>query len=108
MPAVTFGRSNSAIAMPRSSLRASGRAASRFRTGEIGVEAAGGEAGNRAACERCEKAGRPRRLNELLQHDSNEPAIALCRKCVHLLRYADARAWRWFREYRDRLCQEKL
>jgi hypothetical protein len=36
-----------------------------------------------AACARCGKAGRPRQLNELLQHDENEPVIVLCNQCVH-------------------------
>ncbi len=58
-----------------------------------------------AACARCGKAGRPRQLNELLLFDRDEPVIALCGKCVHLLRCADAKTWKGFREYRDRLTQ---
>jgi excisionase family DNA binding protein len=56
-----------------------------------------------AACAHCGNVGKPRQLNELLERDRNEPAIALCDQCVRLLKYADARTWEWFREYRDRL-----
>jgi hypothetical protein len=59
------------------------------------------------ACAHCGNAGKPRQLNELLEFDRDEPAIVLCRQCVHLLKYADTRTWKWFREYRDRLSQDK-
>jgi hypothetical protein len=60
-----------------------------------------------ATCARCGKAGKSRQLNELLRFYRDEPVIVLCGQCVHLLRYADARTWKWFREYRDRLSQGK-
>jgi hypothetical protein len=41
----------------------------------------------------------PLLLDELLQHDKNEPTIALCDQCVHALKYADARTWKWFLRY---------
>ena len=33
--------------------------------------------------------------------------ISLCGECLHLLKYADASTWKWFREYRDRLIKMK-
>jgi hypothetical protein len=60
-----------------------------------------------AACARCGNAGKQCQLNELLQIDKHEPAVALCDQCLRLLKYADARTWEWFREYRERLSQEK-
>jgi hypothetical protein len=59
-----------------------------------------------AACAYCGGSGKPRQLNELLEFDTDEPIIALCNKCLHSLKYADARTWKWFREYRDRLRQK--
>lgn len=56
-------------------------------------------------CARCGNAGKPRQLNELLQFDMDEPVIVLCGQCFHLLRFADAIIWKWFRKYRDRLSQ---
>ena len=56
-----------------------------------------------AACARCGKAGKPRQLDELLQHNKSAPIVVLCNQCVHALRYADARTWEWFRRYRARL-----
>ena len=58
-------------------------------------------------CARCGKVGRPRQLDELLQRNRNEPVMVVCNQCVYMLKYADARKWKWFREYRDRLSQEK-
>lgn len=55
------------------------------------------------ACARCGNPGKPRRLNELLKSDANEPVIALCDRCLRLLKYADARTWEWFRRYREGL-----
>jgi hypothetical protein len=55
------------------------------------------------ACARCGQSARPHQLNELLEFDEREPVIALCGQCVNALKYADARTWEWFREYRDRL-----
>jgi hypothetical protein len=60
-----------------------------------------------AACAHCGNVGKPRQLNELLKSDRNEPVISLCDQCLHLLRYADARTWEWFREHRDRLSRER-
>jgi hypothetical protein len=54
-------------------------------------------------CERCGDPGKQRQLDKLLQHNKSAPIIVLCDECVHSLKYADARTWRWFREYRDRL-----
>lgn len=42
-------------------------------------------------CEHCGNVGEPRQLNELLRFDRNEPAVALCNKCLHLLKNADAK-----------------
>jgi hypothetical protein len=38
-----------------------------------------------------------------LRFDENEPIVALCYECLSALKYADAKTWKWFREYRDRL-----
>lgn len=56
-----------------------------------------------AACARCGKAGQPYQLNDLLEQDESQPCAMICDQCMELLVYADARAWRWFRKYRDRL-----
>lgn len=45
---------------------------------------------NAVACARCEKARTPRKLNELLRFDKNDPIVALCDLCSQLLHYADA------------------
>ena len=45
--------------------------------------------------------------NELVRFDRNEPMISLCGECLHLLKYADASSWKWFREYRERLIHTK-
>ena len=50
---------------------------------------------------------RPRQLNELRKFDADEPVIVLCAQSVHLLRYADAKTWKWFRDYRYRVGQDK-
>jgi RNase P subunit RPR2 len=52
-------------------------------------------------CARCGNPGKPRQLNDLLLFDKNEPVVVLCPQCVHLLRYADAKTWKWFRDYRS-------
>jgi RNase P subunit RPR2 len=57
----------------------------------------------RIACAHCGNPGKPRQLNDLQQFDKNEPVVVLCAGCVHSLRYADAKTWKWFRDYRDRL-----
>jgi hypothetical protein len=59
------------------------------------------------ACARCGKVGKQRQLNELLEFDKDEPIVAICNHCLHLLRYTDARTWKWFREYRDRLISNR-
>lgn len=56
-----------------------------------------------AACARCGGVGMQRHLDELLRSNRDEPAVALCDECLHLLKYADAKTWNWFRKYRDRL-----
>jgi hypothetical protein len=63
--------------------------------------------GHAVSCSHCKNVGKPRQLNELLQFDRDEPVIALCNKCLHSLKYADAHTWKWFREYRDRLIKMK-
>ncbi len=55
-----------------------------------------------AVCACCGKVGQPRHLNEFLESDKWEPIIVLCNQCIHALRYADAKTWKWLREYRDR------
>jgi hypothetical protein len=61
-----------------------------------------------AACARCGNLGKRRQLNELLRFDRSKPVVVLCARCVHLLRYADASIWEWFRQYRDRLREGQL
>jgi hypothetical protein len=55
-----------------------------------------------AECACCGKAGKRRQIDELLHFNRDEPAIVLCNNCLRSLRYADAGAWKWFREYRSR------
>jgi hypothetical protein len=59
--------------------------------------------GPAVACARCGNVGGPHQLNDLLEFDETEPIVPLCDQCLHLLKYADARTWGWFRECRDRL-----
>ena len=59
------------------------------------------------ACARSGNIDTRRQLNELVRFDRNEPMISLCGECLHLLKYADASSWKWFREYRDRLIKTK-
>jgi hypothetical protein len=59
--------------------------------------------GHDVSCAHCKNVGQPHQLNELLQFDRDEPVIPICNKSLHSLKYADARTWKWFREYRDRL-----
>jgi len=54
-----------------------------------------------AACERCGEVGEPRWIADLLQGQISEIGVFLCDKCYTALERADARAWEWFREYRD-------
>jgi hypothetical protein len=55
-----------------------------------------------AACERCGNVGKHRWIDDFLQFRITEIGVFLCDKCYAALRQADARAWEWFRKYRDR------
>jgi len=55
-----------------------------------------------AACARCGSVGQHRWIEDLRQFRMNRIGVILCNKCYDALRQADARAWDWFREYRDR------
>jgi hypothetical protein len=55
-----------------------------------------------AACAHCGSIGKQRQIDELLRFNKGEPVIVLCNQSLHLLKYADASTWKWFREYRDR------
>jgi len=55
-----------------------------------------------AACEHCGDVGKQRWINDGLQFRTTRIGVVLCQKCYKALRQADARAWAWFREYRDR------
>ena len=55
-----------------------------------------------ASCARCGSFGRHRRIDDLLRFRMNRIGVVLCDKCYDALMQADARAWDWFREYRDR------
>jgi len=57
-----------------------------------------------AVCARCGKLGKHSEIKDavglfLMRIDD----IVLCDKCYNALIQADARAWRWFRKYRDEL-----
>jgi len=54
-----------------------------------------------AACARCGSAGQHRWIDDLLRFRMNKIGVILCDKCYDALVQADARAWDWFREYRD-------
>ena len=56
-----------------------------------------------ATCARCGNVGTPYQLIDLLEFDRNQLIVALCDRCLRLLKYADARTWEWFRKYRDQL-----
>ena len=52
-------------------------------------------------CERCGNVGKHRWIDYLLRFRMNKIGVFLRDKCYKALRQADARAWAWFREYRD-------
>lgn len=58
-------------------------------------------------CERCGNVGRHRWIDDLLQFRVTEIGVSLCNKCYAALRQADARAWEWFRKFRDRKLSAK-
>lgn len=55
-----------------------------------------------ATCERCGNTGKRRWIDDLLEFRITRNCVSLCNKCYAALRQADARAWEWFRNYRDR------
>jgi len=54
-------------------------------------------------CERCGNVGKHRWIDDLFRFRMNRIGVVLCRECYKALMQADARAWEWFRGYRDRL-----
>ena len=60
------------------------------------------KSGHAAACERCGNAGELRLIDDLIRFRMTEIGVNLCNECYAALRQADARAWEWFRKYRDR------
>ncbi len=54
-------------------------------------------------CERCGDVGAHRWINDLLRFRLTKIGAVLCQKCYEGLMQADARAWQWFRKFRDRL-----
>jgi len=60
-----------------------------------------------ATCERCENVGKHRWIDDLIRFRITETGVSLCNKCYAALRQADARAWEWFRKYRDRKLRSK-
>jgi hypothetical protein len=60
-----------------------------------------------AACARCRNVGKLRWIDDLLRFRMNKIGVFLCDSCYTALMQADARAWEWFREYRDRGLPEK-
>jgi len=57
------------------------------------------------ACEPCGNVGKHRWIDDLLRFRMNKIGVFLCDKHYKALLQADARAWAWFREYRDRLAK---
>jgi len=55
-----------------------------------------------AGCERCGDIGKQRRIRDLTR-PQNTIDVFLCDKCNQALMQADADAWTWLRQYRDRL-----
>ncbi len=56
-------------------------------------------------CERCGNVGKQRWIDDLLRFRMTKIGVFLCDKCYKALMQADARAWKWVREYRDRLAK---
>ena len=55
------------------------------------------------ACARCRSVGQRRWIDDVFRFRMNRIGVFLCDKCYRALIQADARAWEWFREYRDRM-----
>ncbi|MGA6970003.1 MAG: hypothetical protein WBY93_00115 [Candidatus Binatus sp.] len=55
-----------------------------------------------AACARCGNAAKHRWIDDLLRWRMYRIGIDLCVKCYDGLMQADARAWAWFRGWRER------
>ena len=53
------------------------------------------------ACERCGNVSKHRWIGDLFRFRMNKIGVFLCDKCYKAPMQADARAWDWFREYRD-------
>jgi hypothetical protein len=53
------------------------------------------------ACARCGRSGKHRWIDDLFRWRMYRISVALCDKCYDVLMQADARTWKWFREYRD-------
>jgi hypothetical protein len=60
-----------------------------------------------AACAHCGSPGKSYQLNDLLRFDKEEPMVVLCVCCIRSLKYADAKTWKWFRDYRARLISSR-
>jgi hypothetical protein len=58
--------------------------------------------GHAGACARCGRIGRQRWVDDLVDLSIENTSIVLCEDCYRHLKEADARAWAWFRKYRDR------
>ena len=54
-------------------------------------------------CARCGNPGKHRWIDDFFRFRITKIGVFLCDKCYAALRQADARAWEWFREYRDRI-----
>jgi hypothetical protein len=53
-------------------------------------------------CARCGKPGKYRWIDDYRLFRRTRIGLSLCGKCYGALRRADARAWEWFRGYRNR------
>jgi hypothetical protein len=56
-----------------------------------------------AACARCGNVGKHRWIDDLFRFRMYKIGVYLCDKCHKALNQADGPAWKWFREYRDRI-----
>ena len=54
-------------------------------------------------CARCGNPGKHRWIDDFFRFRITKIGVFLCDKCYAALRQADARAWEWFRECRDRI-----
>jgi len=55
-----------------------------------------------AACARCGNVDRRRIVADSIGSRWTIVSVVLCEDCHRHLRESDARAWEWFRKYRDR------